>query len=214
MTKTAKSTTHVLFVTDMSGSMQSLAEDVRGGFNTYLDDLAKDGGKYRLTVTLFDDRFESLCVAAKLKDVPRLTAENYRPRAMTALLDAVGKTVAEFDARVPALADGDRVLVVVQTDGHENASTEFTRDRIAALIKEREATGRWSFMYLGAGADAWAQAGGLGFAASSTVKSAHSGSATRSAYSGMTAASIAYSKGATAAEASGLVAEALADDSN
>ncbi|MCW6003923.1 hypothetical protein K1W54_04905 [Micromonospora sp. CPCC 205371] len=209
-----KPTTHVLIVTDMSGSMQPLAEDVRGGFNTYLDELAKDGGKYRLTVTLFDDRFESLCVAAKLKDVPRLTEENYRPRAMTALLDAVGKTVAEFDSRVPTLADGDRVLVVVQTDGAENASREFARDRIAALIKEREATGKWSFIYLGAGVDAWAQAGALGFAATNTVRSAHSGSATRSAYSGLTQASVAYSKGASASETSGLLAEALADDSN
>lgn len=207
-----KPTTHVLFVTDMSGSMTSLADDVRGGFNTYVDDLKKDAaGKYRLTVTLFDDRFESLCVAAKLKDVPRLTEQNYKPRASTALLDAVGKTVTEFDARVPTLADGDRVLVVVQTDGAENASREFTRDLIATLIKEREATGKWSFIYLGAGVDAWSQAGGMGFAATSTIHSKNTSGATRSAYTGLTQASIAYSAGATAAEASGLVADALVD---
>lgn len=208
----SKPTTHVLMVTDMSGSMTSLAEDVRGGFNTYVDDLRKDkDGKYRLTVTLFDNQFESLCVAAKLADVPRLTEENYRPRAMTALLDAVGKTVGEFESRVPALADGDKVLVVVQTDGQENASTEFSRDQIAKLIKDREATGRWTFMYLGAGVAAWAQAGGMGFSAATTLRAANTSGATRSSYSGLTQASIAYSKGATAAEASGLVAQALAD---
>lgn len=207
-----KSTTHVLMITDMSGSMAALADDVRGGFNTYLDDLAKDGGKYRLTVTLFDDQFESLCVAAKLKDVPRLTEDNYKPRAMTALLDALGKTVAEFDSRVPALADGDKVLVVVQTDGAENASTEFSRDRIAALIKEREATGKWSFIYLGAGVDAWAQAGGMGFAANSVIHSKNTSGATRSSYAGLTHASVAYSKGATGAEASTIVSKALAAD--
>lgn len=209
-----KATTHVLMIVDMSGSMAPLAEDVRGGFNTYLDDLAKDGGTYRLTVTLFDDRFESLCVAAKLADVPRLTEANYKPRAMTALLDAVGKTVAEFDSRVPVLADGDKVLVVVQTDGHENASREFSREQIAALIKAKEATGRWSFMYLGAGADAWSQAGGMGFAANTTLRSAHTSGATRSTYTGLTQASIAYSAGATGAEASGIVASALADDND
>jgi uncharacterized protein YegL len=207
MSKNAKPTTHVLMVVDMSGSMQPLAADVRGGFNTYIADLRKDEDRrYRVTATLFDTQFDSLCVATKLKDVPNLTGINYRPRGMTALIDAVGKTIAEFDARVPALGDEDRVLVVVQTDGHENASQEFTRERIAATIKEREGAGKWSFVFIGAGPDTWAQAAGMGFAAASTVSVAATSAGTSATYSGLASATRSYSRGATGAEASSILA--------
>lgn len=207
----AKPTTHVLMVTDMSGSMRPLAEDVRGGFNTYVEDLAKSDGRYRLTVCLFDTEFIPLCTAAKPKDTPRLDTANYAPRAMTALLDAVGKTVAEFEART-TLGEDDRVLVVVQTDGAENASTVFGREQVADLIKTREATGKWSFVFLGAGPDAWSQAGGLGFARANTVHTTADPHGTRAAYSGVTAATVAYAAGASGPEASRLVADAVGDE--
>ncbi len=190
-----KPITHVLLVVDMSGSMNGLAEDVRGGFNTYVADLAKDDGRYRITATLFDTRFVPLCVAAKLKNVPPLTEQNYRPTGMTALLDAVGKTVTDFEAST-TLADGERVLCVVQTDGHENSSKEFTAARIAEMIREREAAGRWTFIYLGAGQDAWGQGQALGFV--HTVNTDNSAAGTRSTYSGITRASKAYAAGADA----------------
>jgi hypothetical protein len=205
-----KSTTHVLLITDMSGSMGNLAEDVRGGFNTYLDSLAADGGRYRLTVTLFDTEFIPLCTAAKLADTPRLNRDNYWPRGMTALLDAVGKTVAEFESGTK-LGEGDRVLVVVQTDGQENSSREFTGVQIAELIKTREATGRWAFIYLGAGADAWGQGEKLGMR---SVNTAATAGGTQSSYVGLASASKSYSRGASASETvSALAAEAAADPS-
>jgi hypothetical protein len=205
-----KPITHVLLIVDMSGSMAGLAEDVRGGFNTYVHDLAKDDGRYRITATVFDTEFEPLCVAAKLKDVPTMTEANYRPRGMTALLDAVGKTVTDFEAAT-TLADGERVLCVVQTDGAENSSREFNSARIAEMIREREATGRWSFIYLGAGQDAWGQGQALGFA--HNVNTGKSGAATRSTYSGIAAASATYAAGGDAAEThSVLAAEATSTD--
>lgn len=203
----SKPTTHVLFVTDMSGSMQPLAKDVRGGFNTYVGDLRNDDKRYRLTVTLFDDQFETLCVNAKLPDVPVMDESNYAPRGMTALLDAVGKTVTGFESRV-TLGEEDRVLVVVQTDGHENHSREYNRDQIAAMVKQREASGKWSFMFLGAGIDAWAQAQGMGFDRGSTISTAATSAGTHSTYSGLSAATRSYSRGASGTEASGLVADA------
>jgi len=204
-----KPTTHVLLITDMSGSMQSLATEVRGGYGGYLDQLAADGGKYRLTVTVFDTEFISLCTAAKLADTPRLTDVNYAPRGMTALLDAVGKTVAEFESRTK-LGDGDRVLVVVQTDGQENASQEFTGAQITELIKTREATGKWTFVYLGAGADAWGQGERLGMR---SVNVAAGAAGTQASYAGLATASGLYSRGASAGETvSALAAEATDSD--
>lgn len=204
----SRPTTHVLLITDMSGSMGLLAADVRGGFNSYIDELRADtDGKYRLSVTLFDTSFMSLCTAARLRDVPALTEANYRPRGMTALMDAVGKTIAEFEAAT-TLGAADRVLVVVQTDGAENSSREFTREHIAALIKEREATGRWSFVFLGAGPDTWRQAERMGFSGASTVSLDSSAQATQGSYSGLATATRSYSRGGSAADSAAAVAAA------
>lgn len=201
-----KPTTHVLLIVDMSGSMGRLASDVRGGFNTYIDELRADAAKkYRLSVTVFDTEFVSLCTAAKLRDVPALTEQNYRPRGMTALLDAVGKTIAEFESAT-TLGDEDRVLVVVQTDGHENSSREFRPSDIAELIKQREAGGRWSFVFLGAGPDTWRQAEGMGFRGASTVSLASTADATAGSYSGLAGATRSYSRGGSADEAAAAVA--------
>lgn len=196
-TAVGKPTTHVLFITDMSGSMSSIADDVCGGFNAYVADLRTDGDRrYRLTAVVFDDVVETLCSAAKLGDVPEMTGSNYRPRGMTALLDAVGRTVVSFDGSVSLGAD-DKVLVVVQTDGHENASREYKREAVAKLIADREATGKWSFVYLGVGAGSWAQAGGMGFASASTVTLDQGGLAAKSTYASLSHTTRGYSRGTT-----------------
>lgn len=209
---TEKPITHVLMITDMSGSMGRLADDVRGGFNDYVDELRDDDQDYRLTVTLFDDRFESLCVAAPLANVPALTARNYYPRGFTALLDAIGKTVLEFEAAT-TLSDDDRVLVVVQTDGRDNVSKEFTRAAIAELISTREATGKWSFVYLGAGQEAWGQADHMGFRAETVVMTTNTADSTRTSYAGLSGTTRSFSRGASGEESVADLRAALGDDS-
>jgi hypothetical protein len=191
-----KPTTHVLLITDMSGSMTNLADDVRGGYNGYLDQLAADGGKYRITSTLFDTEFIPLDVTAKLKDATRLTATNYRPRGGTALRDAIGLTVTKFETGT-TLGSDDRVLVVVSTDGHENSSREYGAGQIKTLIADREATGTWTFVYLGAGPNAWGQGEQLGMR---SVNTAATGAGTQASYAAMATASGLYSRGATSAE--------------
>jgi Mg-chelatase subunit ChlD len=213
----SKPTTHVLMVVDASGSMAPLANNVRGGFNAYIADLRKDADRrYRVTAALFNTELEPLCTAARLKDVPVLDDMTYRPGGGTALHDAVAFTVSGFDAYAPELGEDDRAIVVVQTDGEENSSKEFAgsagRAFIANLIRAREATGKWSFVFIGAGPDTWTQAAGMGFAAASTVSVAATSAGTQSTYTGLAAATRSYSRGATGAEASGIVAAAAGGD--
>jgi hypothetical protein len=190
--------THVLVVLDGSGSMWSQAEDVRGGFNSFVDKLAGDGNRYRVTVTVFNTEFTSLAVASKIKDLPRLNQANYYPQGGTALLDAVGKTITEFEGSTK-LEDGERVLVVVHTDGAENSSVEFNSGMIAQMIRKREKTDRWLFMYMGAGAEAWGQGQHLGF--STNLRSENSRTGTQSRYAGTYATTSAYAGGASGQEA-------------
>jgi uncharacterized protein YegL len=200
-------TTHVLMVVDMSGSMAGLAADVRGGFNEYVNTLKADTEmQYRLTVTVFDTEFISLAVDAPLADVPELDAVNYSPRGMTALNDAIGKTLAEFDAKHGKVKKTERVLVVIQTDGQENSSREFTTDHVKALIGEKDKSDRWAFIFLGAGPSAWTSghAYGLGH---STIATNQTGAGTRSTYSGLAMASASYSRGASAGETFSVLAE-------
>lgn len=188
-------TTHVLMVVDMSGSMYALAEDVRGGFNSFLSEQEKDADELSFTVTLFDQEFISLCVAETWAATPRLDRDNYNPRGMTALLDAVGKTIVEFESSA-GLGAEDKVLVVVQTDGNENASSEFSKERIAEMIAEREKTGKWSFVFLGAGPNTWRQAGQMGFQRANTVS--YATGQTVNSYTGISRGREKFSKGAPA----------------
>ncbi len=210
-----KPTTYVLLVTDRSGSMYGLAEDVRGGYNGYVQSLQDDKeARYRVTSVLFssqvtreDDGSTVLCVAAKPKDVPRLDEKSYVPGGGTALLDAIGKVITKFEAEV-TLGKEDRVLLVVQTDGEENSSQEYDRATIAKMIADREEAGRWAAIFMGAGPDTWQQAGGMGFSTSLSYSGDSKGVA--ASYEGLTATSAAYSRGASrsaAAAASGLKVE-------
>lgn len=212
----AATVTDVLFVIDMSGSMAPIAQDVRGGFNTYLTELAAKPGTYRITVTVFDSaygptngpavRCVNLCTAAALDEVPLLTAANYQPHGGTPLLDAIGKTLTEFAAVDDTDSDG-RVLLVVQTDGAENTSREFTGDQIRTMITQREATGRWTALFLGANLDAVDQAGNYGFAHANTVVVGGSAAATRATYSSLATSTAQYAAGASGAEAARHIAE-------
>jgi len=206
----SKPTTYVLLATDVSGSMYALADDVRGGYNAYLDDLGKDvdvasgelrdpreavGIRYRVTSVLFNTGVTLLCTSAKPKDAPRLDTGNYTPNGGTALLDAIGKVITDFEAAVLQLGADDRVLLVAQTDGQENSSREYTREGIAKMIKDREDAGKWAAIFMGAGPDTWQQAGSMGF--SSSIAVAATGQGVSSSYEGLSRTSAAYAKGAT-----------------
>lgn len=199
--------THVLMAVDESGSMAGLADDVRGGFNTYLDGLTEDGGgdRFRLTVVMFNDQWLPLCpVGSRPADVPRLDNRTYRPGGNTALNDAVGNLILDFE-RGTVLGEGDRVLLVVQTDGKENSSREFTDDAVKALIDERTSGGRWAAIYLGAGPAAWNGGGRLGMR---TVNTTADSAGTVATYSGIATASAAYAMGADTATTHAVVVAA------
>lgn len=204
--------THVLLATDSSGSMAPLANDVRGGFNTYIQGLRDTAdGRYRITARLFDTTVTELCTAAKPRAVPELDAQNYVPGGGTALLDAVGELIVGFE-RATTLGEGERVLLVVQTDGEENSSREYKLDTIRHMITEREAGGRWACLFLGAGRNAWRQADGMGFRDGQTIRVGDDSQGTARSYSGLRGATRSYAAGASAKDVSGIVAAAAGLD--
>lgn len=159
--------THICFVLDRSGSMATIAQDVVGGFNTFLADQQADGNDAVMTFVQFDsqDAFEILADAVPVAEMVPLTGAAFVPRGGTPLLDALSRAITHVSARQAKLAELDvpleDVLVVAFTDGQENSSHEITRQQLFAMIKDREAAG-WTFVYMGANQDAYAEADAMG----------------------------------------------------
>lgn len=145
---------HVAFALDESGSMHPLAPAVIAGFDDFLKELRADGGDTYFSMTLFDTEFRQMHLATPLEHVPSLATTGYRPRGATALLDAIAHTVISTDERLARAGCGDdKVLVVVLTDGYENASRKYTLSSLAELIARYQARPNWTFVFLSAAHD-------------------------------------------------------------
>lgn len=147
----------IIFIMDRSGSMTGFSEDTIGGFNSFIEkEKDKDINTY-VTTILFDNDYEILYERKEINKVEKLTDKEYWPRGSTALLDAIGKTITSFERKI----DG-KALVVIMTDGYENASVEFSKKQIKEMIDKHD----WEFIYLGAEIDSYSEASQFGFSKS------------------------------------------------
>jgi hypothetical protein len=156
--------TEIIFLVDRSGSMGGLESDTIGGFNAVIEKQKQMSGATMVTTVLFDDKYELLWSGVNAEKV-RLTEKEYFVRGCTALLDAVGKTILDVGCRLSNKLEVDRpdkIIFVITTDGMENASREFTYDKVRELIKHQQDKYKWEFIFLGANIDAAKEAGSIG----------------------------------------------------
>jgi len=149
--------TLIVCILDRSGSMSSVIDDAIGGFNEFLKNQKKLDDEATITVALFDDRYELLYNNVDLQKVKKITREQWSPRGMTALYDAIGRTINDVDGEIKKTKKSkrpDKIMVVIATDGWENASTEYTQSDIQQLIKQKEKQD-WVFTYIAANQDAF-----------------------------------------------------------
>ena len=146
--------TRVHFILDESGSMGGARQNTIDGFNEYINTLRNDdtGNKYRISLTKFEGgNIVNLFDYVKLENVKDITEDDYTPCGMTNLNDAIGFTMMGMKSK--GGKKKQNTLIIVMTDGLENASREWTQDTIANLIKEQEKEG-WTVTFLGANMDA------------------------------------------------------------
>ena len=163
--------TELVFILDRSGSMGGLESDTIGGFNSMLKKQQAEPGDCRITTILFDDNYEVLHDRIEIKAVNEITASEYYVRGCTALLDAVGKTIKKTNKVQKNTADdyrAEKVLFVITTDGMENASREFTYDKIKSMVEKQKKKHNWEFIFLGANIDAIDVANRFGIARNRT----------------------------------------------
>ena len=159
-----KGLTELVFIVDRSGSMGGLESDTIGGFNATLEAHRKEEGEAVVSTVLFDYETEVLHDRLPIEDVEPITEKEYWVRGCTALLDAVGgavKHISRVQGYLPEEARPERTIVVITTDGMENASRDYTYRQVKKLISQKEEQG-WGFLFLGANIDAAAEADRIG----------------------------------------------------
>ena len=164
--------TELVFILDRSGSMHGLEKDTIGGFNSVLERNKALPGDANITTILFDHRFTILHDRQPIRSVAPITERDYSPAGMTALLDAVGQAIRKIDNVMAHTAEDYRagkVQFVIITDGLENASREYSAQRVKQMIRDRQDREGWDFLFLGANMDAIAVAEDMGIQADRAV---------------------------------------------
>jgi hypothetical protein len=178
----------IICIVDRSGSMESIRGDAMGGYNAFLAGQKAHPGRARFTLVLFDHEFLLVHDGVDIDGVPPLDQRSYVPRGSTALLDAIGRTIDDAGARLARTPEAERpgkVIVAILTDGMENASRTYSRERVSDMISHQQSKYSWEFIFLAANQDAISTAQTLSIDASSAISFAASGAGVRSAFAAM-----------------------------
>ncbi len=157
----SKGYTEIVYILDRSGSMAGLEADTIGGFNSMMEKQKNTGEKAVVSTVLFDDVCEVIHDRVPIEKVEKMTDKQYYVRGCTALLDAVGGAIKHIGNVHKYAREDDRpekTIVVITTDGMENASREYTREKIEKMVKRQQKKFGWEFIFIGANIDAYAEA--------------------------------------------------------
>lgn len=160
-----KNLTELVFILDRSGSMSGLEDDTIGGFNAMIQKQKAEEGEAYVSTILFDNHTEVIHDRVDIQKVAPMTRKEYYVRGCTALLDAVGKSIRHIGNVHKYAREEDRpeqTIFVITTDGMENASREYTYDRVRKMIEHEQEKYGWEFLFLGANIDAAKEAARFG----------------------------------------------------
>ena len=160
-----KNLTEIVFILDRSGSMAGLEDDTIGGFNAMIRKQKGEAGEAYVSTVLFDNRTEVIHDRVDIRKVAPMTRKEYYVRGCTALLDAVGKAIHHIGNVHKYAREEDRpekTVFVITTDGMENASREYSYERVRKMIEHEKEKHGWEFLFLGANIDAAREAARFG----------------------------------------------------
>ena len=166
---TNENLTLIAVLADHSGSMIDCRQDMEGGLNAFIEEQRNEPGLLDLALAEFDHRFNIVRPMGRLSFPYRYALI---PSGNTALLDAMGRYITEIGGQLDSLAESNRpakVIMLIVTDGLENASREWTREQVKALVEQQRTDYGWEFVFLGANIDAVAEGVNLGMARGSSM---------------------------------------------
>ncbi|MDY5805924.1 MAG: vWA domain-containing protein [Lachnospira sp.] len=160
-----KGLTEVVFILDRSGSMSGLEADTIGGFNSMIAKQKKEEGEAYISTVLFDDTCEVLYDRVPVNKVEPMNDNQYYVRGCTALLDAIGGAIHHIGNVHKYAREEDRpekTLFIITTDGMENASHQYSYEKVKEMVERQKEKYGWEFLFLGANIDAIDVAGKFG----------------------------------------------------
>lgn len=200
---TKENFTSLNVIIDESGSMGPLANDTIGGFNKFLEDQKIVPGEAIFTLCKFDTDYHLVHDCVPISTVPNLNNKTYRPKAGTALLDAIGTTVDEVGKKLSVMPEEERpskVLFLIMTDGEENASKKYTKSRIHEMITHQREVYNWEFVFMGANIDAIAEGASLGISTRNSMNYTPSAAGTKLLYKSMSDSTTVFRSGGKKAD--------------
>lgn len=160
-----KAQTHSYILLDRTGSMSPIWTEALSSVNAYAANLASGAGDVvpQVTLAVFDAQdglqFDVLRRSVAPADWKEVTDKEASPRGMTPLFDAIARLIAMAEADNP-----QKAVIVVMTDGEENASREVTKDGVKAAL-ERAGKRGWEVVFLGAEFSNFSDADSVGISA-------------------------------------------------
>lgn len=191
--------THLAILVDRSGSMAPIAAASEEALRSMLAEQIALPGRLTVTLAQFDTEYEVILDRVDGMNVSDSLDWSLQPRHMTALHDAMGKLIFTTGAELANLPEEERpgkVIVLIVTDGLENASREWTGPAVKELVERQTEKFSWQFLYIGANQDASAVGSALGVANNMTYKGSNRGAA--AAYATASASVSAYRGGGAA----------------
>lgn len=152
-----KGLTEMIFILDKSGSMAGLEADTTGGFNSLIEKQKKEEGEAFVSTILFNTETYVIHDRKDVNKVEPLTEKEYSVGGGTALLDALGKEITHIENIHKYAREEDvpeHTIFVITTDGEENSSREFSKEKIKSMIESKQKESGWEFLFLGANIDA------------------------------------------------------------
>ena len=189
--KTSAEPVQIVCILDRSGSMQALTGDTIGGYNSFIEKQKQESGKAEVTTVLFNNRYQKITDAMDLQEVPELTKKEYYASGTTALLDAVGSTITDMLGKMDSQGicpAKRRVLIMIMTDGLENASVEYNKASVKSMIEQTTKDYNWNYIFMGANIDSVAEATSIGISASRAANYSHNSEGVERSFDQMDAA--------------------------
>lgn len=185
MEKINNNITELVFIIDRSGSMAGLEADTIGGFNSMIEKQKKLDGKAYVSTVLFDNVSEVIHDRVDIEKVEPMTDKDYYVRGCTALLDAVGGAIHHIGnvhkyARPEDVPE--KTMFIITTDGMENASHNYSSDRVKEMIRRQEEKYGWEFIFVAANIDAVETAERIGIRRERAANYTHNKEGTKRMY--------------------------------
>ena len=157
--------TELVFILDRSGFMSGFEADTIGGFNATIEKQKEQEGKVYVSTVLFDNESEVIHDRIDINEIKRMTRRDYQVGGCAALLDAIGGAIHHIGnihkyARQEDIPE--HTIFIITTDGMENASHRYSKDRIKEMIKRQTEKYGWEFIFLAANIDAVETAENIG----------------------------------------------------